>query len=356
MPISTEIINFKTTNGTRVFRLPLEAFPNFQVFAYLVDHKDGLFLIDSGSGSDLSNQGLAHGFEQVSDKRGTRIEIKDLSEILLTHGHIDHMGGLVFLKERSQARIGVHELDFQTIARHEERLALMNMNIEHFLVNAGIESEEREGMLQLYRFTKAFFHSVPVDFTFEQSSMEKGPFSIVHLPGHCPGQVAFRLEDLVFSGDHILSETTTHQSPESLMPYLGLGHYLDSVEKFNYWAGGSRLILAGHGQPISNLRERSAFILNSIRSRLKQCLAFLDEPHCMHEVSRNLYGEIKGYNALLVLEKTGAYIEFLYQHGMLEITNVDELETSNQAVIRYRRSTDKADLVFSQKERTYVFI
>ena len=45
---------FETSGGAHVFRLPVEAFPNFWAYAYLVLTDDLRVLIDTGSGSDQS--------------------------------------------------------------------------------------------------------------------------------------------------------------------------------------------------------------------------------------------------------------------------------------------------------------
>ncbi|HCC78237.1 MAG: hypothetical protein A2X25_01275 [Chloroflexi bacterium GWB2_49_20] len=347
---------FVTSGGSLIFRITLEAFPRFWVYAYLVQSGENLVLIDTGSGSELSNNGILEGFTRVSAEIGEEIRVEDLTHILLTHGHIDHMGGLVFLKEKSHALVGVHELDVQTISHHEERLSLISLRLNQYLCEAGIPEDDRSQMLQLYKFTKAFFHSVPVDFTYEQSDMQCGPFSMLHLPGHCPGQVAIRLDDYIFCGDHVLSDITPHQSPERLIPYLGLGHYLESLEKFNTWADGYKIILSGHDLPIEDLAERSIAIRKAINTRLDQCMDFLCEPHSLSDLTSHLYGKVAGYNALLVLEKTGAYVEYLYQHGLLEITNVDELEETNQITLQYRRVIERTNSVISPKEKTNVLI
>ena len=356
MTIPQPFQKFVTSSGAIIFRLPLEAFPKFWVYAYLVKINEDLVLIDTGSGSEASNKGLVEGFSSAGEELGERIRVEDLSYILLTHGHIDHMGGLVLLRQLSQARVGVHELDVQTISHHEERLTLISHRLNLFLVEAGIPVEDRSQLLQLYKFTKAFFHSVPVDFTFEQAGMKVGKLNLVHLPGHCPGQVAIRLDEYIFSGDHILNGITPHQSPERLIPYLGLGHYLDSLKTLESWAGDYKLILTGHDSPIHDLPARSQAIRFAIANRLDQCLEFLREPHCLAELTSHIYGEIAGYNALLVLEKTGAYVEYLYQRGMLEITNVDELELTNPYIIQYRTVKEKANSELIAKEKAYVFI
>lgn len=345
-----------TSGGSQIYRLPLEAFPKFWVNTYLVKSDDYLVLIDTGSGSEISNKGILSGFDWVSSELGEKISIGDLTHILLTHGHIDHMGGLVFLKEHTQALIGVHELDVQTIAHHEERLNLISLRLNQFLREAGVMEDERTQLLQLYKFTKAFFHSVPVDFTYEQAGMQIGPFRILHLPGHCPGQVAIGLDDYYFCGDHVLNDITPHQSPEGLIPCLGVGHYLNSLEKFNEWVNGYKLILSGHDQPIQDLRARSTAIRKAINTRLIQCMEFLCEKHNLAELTTHLYGHMAGYNALLVLEKTGAYVEYLYQHGLLEITNVNELEDMKQTILQYCSVDEKTNSVIFPKEKAYVLV
>jgi len=347
---------YTTSVGSLIFRLPLEAFPKFWVNTYLIKSGEYLVLIDTGSGSDISNNGILNGFGRVSAEIGKEIKVKDLTHILLTHGHIDHMGGLVFLKENSKALIGVHELDVQTIAHHEERLSLISLRLNQFLLEAGIEPDERTRLLQLYKFTKAFFHSVPVDFTFEQENMQCGPFRMLHLPGHCPGQVAIQLDDFYFCGDHVLSDITPHQSPEGLIPYLGVGHYLDSLEKFKAWVDHGKLVLSGHDIPIMDLEARTTAIRKAINTRLNQCMDFLCEPHSLADLTFHLYGRIAGYNAMLVLEKTGAYVEYLYQHGLLEITNVNELEDTKQTILKYCCVNGKSNSVIFPKEKAYVLV
>ena len=61
-----------------------------------------------------------------------------------------------------------------------------------------------------------------------------------------------------------------------------------------------------------------------------------------------------GYNRLLVMEKTGAYIEYLYAHGMIGISNPADVEQGRPA--RYRRLRDVSESELLPKERAYVFI
>ena len=348
---------FTTSRGARIYRLLLEAFPGFTAHVHLVFADDYCMLIDCGSGYESSNAGLASGFERVSQNIGRKIGPEDLTHILITHGHIDHFGGLVFLRERTKALVGVHELDWQTITRHEERLAVMSRRLEEFIAEAGVPVEERGPMITMSKFTKAIYRSVPVDFTYEAAGMKVGAFEMVHLPGHCPGHVAIRLHDVVFCGDHALMGITPHQAPERLAQYMGVGHYLASLSLFEGWAEKARLVFSGHGEVITDLPACAARIRQQLALRLQKALDILAEPHTIAEVAAHLYSDVNGYYALLAVEKTGALIEYLYQRGLLGITNLGELESSIQpAVIKYRRLNKAASSDILPKERANVFV
>lgn len=340
--------SFESSSGARIDRLPLEVFPKFWAYAYLVRKGEFCVLIDSGSGMDKSHQDLLDGLQEAG------IQATDLTHILLTHAHIDHYGGLSRLRRVTQARIGVHELDFQTVAHHESRLALISRRLASFLTETGLPGERRDQLLSIYRFTKAIYQSVPVDFTYEAEGMQLGPFEFIHLPGHCPGHVAIRLDDMVFCGDMIVEGVTPHLSPESINPYSGLEHYLDSLSRLQQWAREARWNFNGHNEAITNLPVLIEATRENIRRRMAKVMETLGERLSIDEVCSAIYGTMDGYNQLLVIEKTGAYIEYLYEHGMIGITNPGEMEQGKPA--RYRRLREVSESELLPKERAYVFI
>ena len=340
--------NFETSAGAKIHRIPLEVFPNFWAYVYVVQEDEYCVLIDSGSGTDTSHENLLSGLEQIG------IRPSDLTHILLTHAHIDHFGGLSRLRPITGAQIGVHELDTQTVAHHEARLALIERRLASFLAETGLAEETRNQILTIYRFSKAIYRSVPVDFTYEAMDMRLGPLEFIHLPGHCPGHVAIRLDDVVFCGDMVVEGVTPHLSPESINPYSGLDHYLESLGRLQSWAKNARLILNGHDEVITNLLAHIESTKQNIIRRMSKGILALQGPLTIEEVCRAVYGEMNGYNQLLVIEKTGAYIEYFYEHGMIEIVNAEELEQGRPA--RYQRVREILAAEILPKERNYVFI
>jgi glyoxylase-like metal-dependent hydrolase (beta-lactamase superfamily II) len=344
----TQAINiFQTSAGAKIFQIPVEVFPEFWGFVYLVlvdEAVDGQekgqyrVLIDTGSGFGDCNLHLENGLQAVSEHTGRSIHLSDLTHVFITHGHIDHFGGLSYVRPHTPARIGVHELDLRNLTNYEERLTLVSRRLDAFLIEAGVSPQRRKTLIDMYMLTKSIYRSVKVDFTYEAVGMRVGPFQMMHVPGHSAGHVVIRLHDVLFSGDHVLDRTSPHQSPEHLTLSTGLRHYLHSLELLRPWAAGVHLTLGGHKDPIRDLPTRLDEIRALHQDRLAQVLELLETPHTVSDVSHILFGEVHGYNVLLALEEAGAHVEYLYQLGKLGIKNLAELENNpSPTSIRYYR-------------------
>jgi glyoxylase-like metal-dependent hydrolase (beta-lactamase superfamily II) len=333
--------SFETRGGAQIYQIPLEEFPGFWGYAYLA-LVDGAelgplrVLIDTGSGFGSSNEQLERGLRAISELASRPVGLESLSHILITHGHIDHFGGLSYLRPRTRARVGVHELDLRVLTNYEERLAVVVPHLREYFTEAGVSDQTSAGLIEMYTFGKRLYFSTRVDFTYEAIGMQLGPFEMMHVPGHCAGHVVIRLHDVLFTGDHILDRTSPHQSPESLTLSTGLDHYLQSLKKVRSWAESARIGLGGHKEPILDLPARLDAIEQIHAERLAAVVKLLQQPHTISEVSQSLFGEVHGYNVLLALEEAGAHVEYLYQRGLLGIANLDELEGAQAPVpIRY---------------------
>lgn len=343
---------FQSNSGARIYRIPLELFPILSGYAHMVFIEDIVALIDVGSGFGDSNDQIEAGMDELRTKYGERANWGDINYVLITHGHVDHFGGLRYVRERTQAEIGIHELDLPVLANYEERLKVVENRLRVFLVEAGVENGKREGIMTLYMLNKHLYSSSPPDFTFGSRGMRVGPFLITHVPGHCPGHVVIQLDDVLFSGDHILKDTSPHQAPESLSLYTGLGHYLESLRNVSQLVDGIHLTLGGHEDPIYDLGGRIQEIEALHLERLEKILVQLNEPLTTSQISQALFPDVEGYHELLAIEETGAHVEYLSQRGYIRINNLDELDFESPAPIRYIRSegVDRLKAVFNHKQ------
>jgi glyoxylase-like metal-dependent hydrolase (beta-lactamase superfamily II) len=323
---------FLTGRGAQIYQLSLHEFPGLVGNVYYVITGKYRVLIDTGSGFGESNQDLVKGLEEVSELRNEDCSLKTINHVFITHGHIDHFGGLSYIKERSDAKICIHELDRRIVSNHQERLSIAAHRLDEFLTEAGLPDDIRQKEIEMYKITKSLYRSVNVDLTYESMGMRIGPFKFFHVPGHCAGHVLIKLHDILFSGDHILDKTSPHQAPEQITLSTGLETYLHSLEKTRSLAGKIKLSLGGHEDPIIDLDKRIDEIRLVHRERLQRILNILAEPHVINDISKYLFGKVDGYTVLLALEETGAHVEYLYQRGFLQITNLQELEDDSRLV------------------------
>lgn len=148
------------------------------VYSYLIVGKT-ICLIDAGV-SDSAPVLLDH-------VKGLGRTPEDISMILLTHAHPDHIGGCASIKKASPVSVAVHPTE------------------RHWIED--IERQYRERPIpNLFEIVR---EGVPIDHELvdgETLSLEEGKtIRVIATPGHSPGSVSFYWEEegVLFSGDAI---------------------------------------------------------------------------------------------------------------------------------------------------------
>jgi len=332
-----EVRRFDSNSGARIYRITCEAFPGFTANIYLLLEAGPPMIVDAGSGFGNANQQLLTGLEQVRSEFGEPVALADVKRIIITHGHIDHFGGLGFLHGQiPEAEIAIHQLDARILTAFEERVDVAKKAIRRFLQQAGVGGTMLQGFMDVYGYSKKNMHSLPVARTLVDHQELDG-LSFIHTPGHCPGQVCIAVGNVLLTADHVLRDISPHQAPESIMPYTGLGHYLESLDKVRRMPG-FELALGGHGEPIVDVYKRIDDIRQGHERKLEKVFSAISgspEPMTINDISQQIYVNVRGFHVLLAIEEIAAHVEYLYQHNRLAIANLDEFRRQDNPPIRY---------------------
>jgi glyoxylase-like metal-dependent hydrolase (beta-lactamase superfamily II) len=141
------------------------------VNAYVIEAEDGLVVVDAGL------PGGAEDIRSAVEDAGRRAE--DVTDILVTHYHYDHVGGLRSLADSTGARVWAHASDADVI-------------------ESGASAPKVSGRGVLGRLMTLFSstrNSDPCAVTTEVHGGERLPMAggieVMHSPGHTRGHVSF---------------------------------------------------------------------------------------------------------------------------------------------------------------------
>lgn len=181
-------------------------------------------------------QHLDSGDMVVIDPGGAAIEIINtiskyggqLKLVLLTHAHYDHVGAVKSICDHYNLSYWLHSADTKLLKRApiysismEKRNIEISSDYKHFI---GPISEWGGNIIE-----------------------------IIYTPGHTPGSVCFLIDNMVFTGDIILTE----QKVILELPGFDSSELSTSINRILYDLADDTFFFPGHGRPntIKNIRK-----------------------------------------------------------------------------------------------------
>ncbi len=191
---------------------------SYQANCYLLkDEESGKFLlIDPGF--------YCIQLERFLEENG----VKELEYILLTHGHMDHICGAAYIKEKFGGKIVIGKEDAEFL--------------ENYRFIDGETAYERA-----FKSTKA---DITVD---EGDKLNFGSHTIevLHTPGHTMGEVCYITDGLLFTGDVLFRDSIGRSDFENSNLFM----LIRSLKKLVSLPGDYK-VLCGHGEETTLSRER----------------------------------------------------------------------------------------------------
>ena len=304
-----------------------------RVNVYLIEDEP-LTLVDTGPNSGSSFDVLEKGLQALG------FAVADLDRIVVTHQHIDHIGLLRILAERSGAEVVALDRLVPFLERYREEAAAEDDFATETMLRHGIDAEMARALASVSLAFRAWGAGASVDRALTPGSMldfRDRSFEVLFRPGHSATDTVFldASRRLLIGGDHLLA--TISSNPLISRPAAGEGparrraliEYLDSLRATRTM--DVDLVLPGHGDPITDHRTLidRRLALHARRAD-KICALIAERPRTAHEVAQALWGNIAVTQAFLTLSEVLGHTDILLAEGRV----VEEEDAAGRVTFR----------------------
>lgn len=244
--------------------IPLPKNPLKSINSYIIRSERRNLIIDTGFNTEECQSELMKGLKELN------VDL-NLTDLLITHMHIDHSGLASFLQKQGVQTIYFSQIDGE-ISNQAPKWDAYFKKFNHKL-GFGEENSLKFGKEFGKRQTE------PLSFSplFEGNKIIIGDFcfEVVEIPGHTPGHIGLyeRNHKLFFCGDHVLDEITPNITFWGFEEDI-LATYFKSLAKIqeyeiDYLFTAHRKIIRDHRKRILELLQHHEERLNEIIGILK---------------------------------------------------------------------------------------
>jgi glyoxylase-like metal-dependent hydrolase (beta-lactamase superfamily II) len=320
------------TDGIHRIAIPTP-FAVGRVNIYLIEDEP-LTLVDAGPNSATSFDELTSGLAALGHS------LTDIELILLTHQHIDHLGLVSLVAERSGADVATIDAAVPFVENYSEEARKDDEFARSVMLRNGIPEDVVAALSAVSQAFRAW--GARADVTRVLHDGDEIRFADrtlrVHLrPGHSPTDTIFHDEDrrVLVAADHLLGHISSNplitrptdgssERPQALVTYL---RSLEATRAMDV-----DLVLPGHGEPITDHRTLidERFALH--RRRAEKIFRLISErPRTGYEVAQALWGNVAVTQAYLTLSEVLGHVDLLLNDGRVKETTRDAVSVFEAA-------------------------
>lgn len=251
----------------------------------------------------------------------------DVERIILTHGHVDHMGLAAQIRAAAAGavEICIHAEDHWLITPQHHREQMWSDEAEQLTAWAGVPAEVVDDMRRRFRFFGELIDPVEgARFLEDGEEFCAGgqQLRIVHTPGHTPGSICVYAPDqnVLFSGDTVIK----HITPNPLVNmkrfgvenagYRSLPTFDRSLERIGML--DVRYAFPGHGEYVDDLSGVISTYRAHHRQRLDQVWeALKKQARSVYELIPDVFPVVPEGDALLAVSEIVVHLEVLLDEG-----------------------------------------
>jgi glyoxylase-like metal-dependent hydrolase (beta-lactamase superfamily II) len=301
-----------------IHRIPIPTpFAVGRVNAYLIEDEP-LTLVDTGPNSATSFDELTSGLAALGHA------LEDIELVVITHQHIDHLGLVSLVAQRSGAEVAAIDAAVPYVENFSQEAQKDDEFARSVMLRNGIPEDVVSALSAVSQAFRAWGSRADVTRVLhdgEEMGFRDHTLHVHHRPGHSPTDTIFhdRERRVLIAADHLLGHISSNplitrpadgsaERPQALVTYL---RSLAATREMDV-----DLVLPGHGDPITDHRglidER--FALHRRRAeKIHRLIA--ERPRTAYEIAQELWGNIAVTQAYLTLSEVLGHVDLLLNDG-----------------------------------------
>jgi glyoxylase-like metal-dependent hydrolase (beta-lactamase superfamily II) len=298
-----------------------------RVNCYLIED-DPLTLVDTGPNSGKSLDELEHQLSSLGHS------IADLELVVLTHQHIDHLGLVEIIADRSGADVAAIDVVVPFVENFGDDIEEDDRFAASLMLRHGIPEDVVVALRSVSRSFRAWGAKAKVNRPLrdgEELKLRDRSLEVQHRPGHSPSDTVFWDADrkILICADHLIAHISSNplisrpldgsdERPHALMVYI------ESLRRTRELP--ARILLPGHGEPITDHRALidERFALHKRRAEKIYGL-IAERPRSAYEIAQEIWGNVAVTQAFLTLSEVLGHMDLLAADGRVREVTEGEL-------------------------------
>ena len=315
--------------GIHRLRIPTP-FAVGRVNCYLLEDEP-LTLIDTGPNSGKALDELQ---SQLAE-RGHSID--DLSLVIVTHQHIDHLGLVEIVVQHSGAEVAAIGVAAERLANFDDDAEAEDRFAVELMLRNGIPEEVTVALRSVSRSFRGWGSHVAVTRPLadgEEIAFGDRTLQALHRPGHSPSDTIFWDDErrILIAADHLIAHISSNplisrsldgssERPQALVTYI------ESLRKTREMP--AEIVLSGHGEPVVDHVALIDDRLAGHERRKEKIFKLIEErPRSGYELAQALWGNVAVTQAFLTLSEVIGHTDLLVNESRVR-------EADDGEVIRY---------------------
>ncbi|CAH0207633.1 Hydroxyacylglutathione hydrolase [Peribacillus sp. Bi96] len=290
---------------------------------YLVKQDESLTLVDAGMNDDICWNAL----QETLKKNG--YTLKDITEILLTHHHGDHVGLVNRITALHPIPVYAHTKSVPRLKRDPDFLSMRIEFYKQLYLEMGCGELGEKQVAYLFNAVDNNKDQKLNCDIIEITEKQMLNFEVIEFPGHAPDQIAFldKKENQLLAGDLLIEHISSNaliEPDENGNRMLTLVDHIDSLKRC--LSLQVKLLLPGHGNIIEQPGPLIEKRLNSIERKSQKILALIESGISTgNELAKKFYKQKYVTEFPLVMSEIIGQLDYLEYQGKVKKQTIENV-------------------------------